>query len=53
MTARMLRRLCESERLRAFESAHLLERATARARAQLAALLPPSGGGGKLASAFR
>lgn len=40
MTARMLRRLCESERLRAFESAHLLERATARARAQLATLLP-------------
>ncbi|WP_374660627.1 DUF1631 family protein [Inhella sp.] len=40
MTARMLRRLCESERLRAFESAHLLERATARARSQLAALLP-------------
>ncbi len=40
MTARMLRRLCESERLRAFESAHLMERATARARRQLAALLP-------------
>jgi len=40
MTARMLRRLCESERLRAYESAHLLERATARARQQLAALLP-------------
>ena len=42
MTARMLRRLCESERLRAYESAHLLERATARARQQLAALLPAS-----------
>lgn len=41
MTARMLRRMCESERLRAYESAHLLERATARARQQLAALLPP------------
>ncbi len=40
MTARMLRRLCEADRLRAFESAHLLERATARARQQLAALLP-------------
>jgi hypothetical protein len=40
MTARMLRRLCESERLRAYESAHLMERATARARRQLAALLP-------------
>lgn len=38
MTARMLRRLCENERLRAVESAHLLERATARARRQLAAL---------------
>ncbi len=42
MTARMLRRLCESERLRGYESAQLLERATARARAQLAALLPPT-----------
>lgn len=42
MTARMLRRLCESERLRGYESAQLLERATARARAQLAALLPPA-----------
>ncbi len=38
MTARMLRRLCESDRMRAFEPAHLIERATARARAQLAAL---------------
>lgn len=38
MTARMLRKLCESGRLRAFENAYLLERATARARAQLAAL---------------
>ncbi len=43
MTARMLRRLCESERLRAVESAHLLERATVRARQQLAALLPATG----------
>ncbi|MFN7665210.1 MAG: DUF1631 family protein [Inhella sp.] len=42
MTARMLKRLCESERLRAYESAQLLERATARARKQLAALLPPT-----------
>jgi hypothetical protein len=40
MTARMLARLCESNRLRAFENAYLLERATARARAQLAALRP-------------
>ena len=38
MTARMLRRLCESGRLRAFENAYLLERATARARKQLAEL---------------
>ena len=42
MTARMLYRLCETERLRAFENAYLIERATARARKQLAAL---SGGG--------
>jgi len=40
MTARMLRRLCETERLRALENNFLLERATARARQQLAALLP-------------
>jgi hypothetical protein len=45
MTHRMLVRLCETGRLRAFENAYLLERATARARRQLAAL-----GGG--ASAF-
>ncbi|MFG6468609.1 DUF1631 family protein [Roseateles sp. BYS87W] len=38
MTARMLRKLCEAGRMRAYEPAHLLERATARARAQLAAL---------------
>ncbi|MBO9689531.1 DUF1631 family protein [Roseateles chitosanitabidus] len=38
MTARMLRKLCEAGRLRAFEHAHLLERATARARQQLAAI---------------
>jgi hypothetical protein len=38
MTARMLYRLCETGRLRAFENAYLLERATARARRQLAAL---------------
>ena len=42
MTARMLRRLCEAGRLRAFENAYLLERATARARKQLAALGSPS-----------
>ena len=38
MTTRMLRRLCEAGRLRAFENAYLLERATARARRQLAAI---------------
>lgn len=38
MTARMLRKLCETGRLRAFENAYLLERATARARKQLAAI---------------
>lgn len=40
LTQRMLRRLCETGRLRAFESAYLVERATARARRQLAALSP-------------
>jgi len=44
MTARMLGRMCESGRLRAFENAYLLERATARARRQLAALMPAAGG---------
>jgi hypothetical protein len=38
MTYRMLVRLCEAGRLRAFENAYLIERATARARRQLAAL---------------
>jgi len=38
MTARMLKKLCEAGRLRAFENGYLLERATARARKQLAAL---------------
>ena len=38
MTHRMLVRLCETGRLRAFENAYLVERATARARRQLAAL---------------
>ena len=42
LTHRMLTRLCDSGRLRAFESAYLLERATARARRQLAALKPAS-----------
>ncbi len=38
LTQRMLVRLCETGRLRAYESAYLLERATARARRQLAQL---------------
>ncbi len=38
LTHRMLTRLCETERMRAFESAYLIERATARARRQLADL---------------
>lgn len=38
MTARMLARMCETGRMRAFENAYLIERATARARKQLAAL---------------
>jgi hypothetical protein len=38
LTHRMLARLCESGRMRAFESAQLLERATARTRRQLAGL---------------
>ena len=44
LTSRMLSRMCETGRFRAFESAYLMERATARARKQLAAL---SKGGGK------
>ncbi len=38
MTLRMLVRLCEAGRLRPFETAYLVERATARARRQLAAV---------------
>lgn len=40
LTHRMLARLCETGRMRAFESAELLERATARARRQLASMAP-------------
>lgn len=42
MTARMLSRMCETGRMRAFESSYLIERATARARKQLAALKVPA-----------
>jgi hypothetical protein len=38
LTSRMLSRMCETNRFRAFENAYLVERATARARKQLAAL---------------
>jgi hypothetical protein len=43
LTARMLTRMCETGRMRAFESAYLIERATARARKQLAELNTGSG----------
>ena len=42
MTSRMLARMCQTGRLRAFESAYLMERATQRARRQLAALKMPA-----------
>lgn len=42
MTHRMLVKMCETARLRAFENAELIERATARARQQLAQLKPAS-----------
>ncbi len=42
LTQRMLLRLCETGRLRAFENSALLERATERARRQLAALASPA-----------
>jgi hypothetical protein len=42
LTRRMLVRLCETGRLRAFESAYLLDRATARARRQLSSLAAPA-----------
>ena len=41
MTARMVTRMCESGRMRAVESAYLMERATQRARKQLAAMRGP------------
>ena len=42
MTSRMIKRMCETGRFRAFENAYLIERATARARKQLAALTASS-----------
>jgi hypothetical protein len=41
MTSRMLARMCETGRFRAVESAYLMERATERARKQLADLKAP------------
>ncbi len=43
MTSRMLTRMCETGRLRAFENAYLMERATQRARKQLADMKAPAG----------
>ena len=45
LTQRMLVRLCETGRLKAFENATLIDRATTRARRQLAALGGTSAGG--------
>lgn len=42
MTSRMLTKLCDTERFRAYEQAELIERATSRARAQLARLTAAS-----------
>ena len=42
LTHRMLVRLCETGRMRAFEGAQLLERATARTRRQLASIAAPA-----------
>jgi hypothetical protein len=41
LTRRMLEKLCETGRMKAFEDAYLIERATARARRQLASLAQP------------
>jgi hypothetical protein len=38
LTSRMLARMCDTGRMRAVESTYLMERATARARKQLAAM---------------
>ena len=44
MTARTLGRLCAAGRMRAFENAFLIDRATERARRQLGSLRSPAGG---------
>lgn len=46
MTARTLARLCEGGRMRAFENAFLIDRATQRARQQLSALGRPGAASG-------
>lgn len=45
LTQRMLSKLCETGRLRAFEQSTLMERATERARRQLASLTSPKSSG--------
>jgi Protein of unknown function (DUF1631) len=40
VTSRMLARMCETGRIRAYESSYLMERATHRARKQLASMQP-------------
>jgi hypothetical protein len=47
MTARTLGRLCEAGRMRAFENAFLIDRATQRARRQLAAVEPAARAAGR------
>ena len=44
MTSRMLTRMCETGRLRPFENAYLMERATQRARKQLSSMKAPMPG---------
>ena len=53
MTARMLARMCETNRFRAVESAYLMERATHRARRQLAALAASGAGSGSAVAPSR
>ena len=52
LTERMLVRLCETGRLKAFENATLIDRATTRARRQLAALGAASHAGGGASARF-
>ena len=47
LTQRMLTKLCETGRLRAYEQSTLIERATERARRQLAALSAPASRGAR------